>query len=58
MPKSVFDQELKDRAIRMYHQELAVEGQSKIGVCRVVGDQSVDAAVVDMQSRVESSCCP
>ncbi|MDO5099778.1 MAG: hypothetical protein Q4D85_13640 [Corynebacterium sp.] len=37
MPKSVFDQELKDRAIRMYHQELAIEGQSKIGACHVVG---------------------
>ena len=45
MSKSKFDQELKDRAVRMYHQELETESQERVwlfvcggwflrGVCR------------------------
>ena len=30
MSKSKFDQELKDRAVRMYHQELETEGQERV----------------------------
>ena len=37
MSKSTFDRELKDRAVRMYHQELETEGQTKIGARRAVG---------------------